>query len=58
MKRRPFLMLALVIALAALVQAASVPASTSADFESDVPPGMVCTACGPIPTGLTPPGTP
>jgi hypothetical protein len=52
MKRRPFLALSLLIVAAALVQAAFVPASTPADFQSDVPPGTVCTVCGPIPTGV------
>jgi hypothetical protein len=52
MKRRPFLALSLLIVAAALVQAAFVPASTPADFRSNVPPGTVCTVCGPIPTGV------
>jgi hypothetical protein len=54
MKRRPFLALSLLIVAAALVQAAFVPASTPADFRSNVPPGTVCTVCGPIPTGVCP----
>jgi hypothetical protein len=52
MKRRPFLALSLLIVAAALVQAAFVPASTPADFQSNVPSGTVCTVCGPIPTGV------
>jgi hypothetical protein len=51
MKRRPFLALSLLIAAAALVQAAFVPASTPADFQNGVPPGTVCTVCGPISSG-------
>ena len=58
MKRRPFFVLAIVIAAAALLQAAIGPASTPADFQSDLPPGTVCTTCGPIPTGVSPPVAP
>jgi hypothetical protein len=52
--RRPFLLLAGVIGAAALLHAMFSPASSPADFDSDLPPGMVCTTCGPIPTGVCP----
>ena len=60
MKRRPFVFLTLLFTAAAAVQAMLSPASTPSDFEGDLPPGMVCTACGPIPTGdfpIVPPST-
>jgi hypothetical protein len=50
MTRRPFLLLSLFIAGAALLQAVVGANSTStpADASGELPPGMVCTACGPI----------
>jgi hypothetical protein len=54
MTRRPFLILSLVIGAAAVLHAMFSPASTPADFESKLPPGMVCTTCGPIPSAASP----
>jgi hypothetical protein len=51
MTRRPFLLLAVLMGIAAIVHAMIVPASTPADFKGDLPPGMRCTVCGPISTG-------
>jgi hypothetical protein len=53
MKRRPFLTLSLAMAVAAIVQAMLSAASpTVAESRGQLPPGMVCTACGPIPTSF------
>jgi hypothetical protein len=50
MTRRPFLLLSLFIAGAALLQAVVGAKSTPPDAGADgkLPAGMVCTTCGPI----------
>jgi hypothetical protein len=54
MKRRPLFLLSLAIVAAALLQAMFAPASPSDEPPSDRPDGIVCSACGPIPTGFAP----
>jgi hypothetical protein len=56
MKRRPILVLLLLFACAALVQAFAAPARSPRSRTSNSPAvdGYVCTACGPIPTGGAP----
>jgi hypothetical protein len=48
MKRRPFLLLSLFIAGAALLQAVVGARSTPPSADGKLPAGMVCTTCGPI----------
>ena len=59
MKRRPILVLLLLFACAALVQAFAAPARPPRSKSSNNPAvdGYVCTACGPIPTGGAPVST-
>jgi hypothetical protein len=53
MQRRPFLMLATILAVSAVLQALVAPA-TPANFDGKLPNGMVCTTCGPIPSAFAP----
>jgi hypothetical protein len=54
MRRRPFLLLFMLMAGSALIQAAFAPARSIAPLSErgDLPPGTVCTACGPISMGV------
>ncbi len=49
--RRPFLLLSLAIGAAALLHAMFSPALPAVTVEGELPPGTVCTTCGPIPAG-------
>jgi hypothetical protein len=54
MQRRPFLLLAIILAVSAVLQALFAPASPPANFDGKLPNGMVCTTCGPIPSAFAP----
>ena len=53
MNRRPFIVLLLIFACAALVQAFAAPARPPRSSNNPAVDGYICTACGPIPTGGT-----